>query len=509
MAVQGQTFFQASGDWDGGSAITWSPYLTLVGGTTLTTAADGSYQSETVWNDGNGIGSSGGFDSDYIIPEWQAAAVTFANQGSTIYRNVPDVALIAANVFICADNGGVGSAGGTSCAAPLWAGFIALVNQQAASSAQPSVGFLNPTMYALGASSKYASTFHDITSGNNFSPTSPDLYSAGAGYDLCTGWGSPNGMSLINYLAAPVAPAITAQPRSLTVTAGQTATFTVTASGTAPLAYQWSLNGAAISGANSASYTTPATTTAGSGAAFTVTVSNAAGSLTSSAATLTVNPAPICSGISPASGPPGTLVTLTGQYFTGVTAVSFGGIPAASFTILGSTTITATVANDSLTGLILITTATGVTCASPGTFTVQHTIVTIDLAPDNLLEGATFAFSATVTGTPDQRVTWSVQEPEGGAIDASGNYIAPTNTGTYHVLATSAADAAAVAIAAVPVHSACLAPDSNGSLTVIDMAYFMTSMGSKVGDAHYNVLADLNGDGSIDDQDLSLFLGAF
>jgi hypothetical protein len=76
------------------------------------------------------------------------------------------------------------------------------------------------------------------------------------------------------------------------VTAGQTATFTVVASGTAPLAYQWQKNGANIAGATAASYTTPATTTSDSGSAFRVVVTNTAGTVTSSAATLTVNPAP-------------------------------------------------------------------------------------------------------------------------------------------------------------------------------------------------------------------------
>ena len=87
------------------------------------------------------------------------------------------------------------------------------------------------------------------------------------------------------------APSITTEPASLTVTAGQTASFSVVASGTAPLTYQWRQNGTAISGATSSSYTTPATTTSESGAEFSVVVSNSAGSATSSAAVLTVDAA--------------------------------------------------------------------------------------------------------------------------------------------------------------------------------------------------------------------------
>src|SRR5207244_984097 len=91
---------------------------------------------------------------------------------------------------------------------------------------------------------------------------------------------------------APSAPSITAQPTAQTVTGGQSATFTVAATGTAPLSYQWNKNGAAISGATSSSYTTPATTSSDNGALFTVVVSNSVGAVTSNAATLTVNTPP-------------------------------------------------------------------------------------------------------------------------------------------------------------------------------------------------------------------------
>src|SRR5207249_7397835 len=88
---------------------------------------------------------------------------------------------------------------------------------------------------------------------------------------------------------APVAPTLTTQPASQTVTAGQTAAFSVTATGTAPLSYQWQRGGVPISGATLASYTTPPTTSTDNGAQFTVVVSNTAGSVTSSVATLTVS----------------------------------------------------------------------------------------------------------------------------------------------------------------------------------------------------------------------------
>src|SRR5207253_1999012 len=93
--------------------------------------------------------------------------------------------------------------------------------------------------------------------------------------------------------ADPLAPTITTQPVNQTVTAGQTATFTVVASGTAPLSYQWQKNGANIAGATSSSYTTPATAIADSGATFDVVVSNSVGNATSNLATLTVSAAPL------------------------------------------------------------------------------------------------------------------------------------------------------------------------------------------------------------------------
>src|SRR5439155_3428783 len=94
-------------------------------------------------------------------------------------------------------------------------------------------------------------------------------------------------------LTATVAPAITTPAVSQTVTAPATATFSVVASGTAPLSYQWQKNSVDTRGATSASYTTPATTTGDSGSTFRVVVSNLAGSATSSAATLTVNAAAV------------------------------------------------------------------------------------------------------------------------------------------------------------------------------------------------------------------------
>ncbi len=207
MAAQGQSFFNASGDSDAWTGLISfpgdSPYITQAGGTTLTTTGPGgAWVSETVWNVGNGAGSSGGISTQYPIPSWQTNISMTANQGSTTKRNTPDVALTAQNVYVRA-SGNNYNVSGTSCAAPLWAGFAALVNQQAASSGKAPIGFINPTLDTIGTSQNYTTIFHDITTGNNTRSGSPTKFYAVTGYDLCTGWGTPTGQVLINALANP------------------------------------------------------------------------------------------------------------------------------------------------------------------------------------------------------------------------------------------------------------------------------------------------------------------
>ena len=221
MATQGQSFFQAAGDGDAWVNPIYtpadSPYVTSVGGTTLTmTGAGAAYGSETVWNagdtgdvwppNGNGYqGSGGGVSGAYEIPSWQQSVSMAANAGSTNMRNIPDVALTADDVWVLYNNGESNSFIGTSAAAPLWAGLAALANQQAASLGQSPVGFINPAVYAIGQGVNYNACFHDITNGNNTNAQSHGLYSAVAGYDLCCGWGTPIGGALINALA-PLGP---------------------------------------------------------------------------------------------------------------------------------------------------------------------------------------------------------------------------------------------------------------------------------------------------------------
>jgi hypothetical protein len=220
FALQGQNLFVATGDSGAFTppSCTGSdcnpvfypaddPYITGAGGTDLTTvSAGGAWSSETAWS-----GSSGGYSTNgLLIPSWQVPVINGSNKGSTTLRNMPDVASEAnTDNFYCANGSCQGGIGGTSLSAPTWGGYLALVNEQAAQNATASgssaVGFINPPIYTIGQGSSYDSDFHDITSGSDPCDANPvcssSSYTAVTGYDLVTGWGSPNGQSLINALA--------------------------------------------------------------------------------------------------------------------------------------------------------------------------------------------------------------------------------------------------------------------------------------------------------------------
>ncbi len=235
FAAQGQNLFVASGDsgaFDANNPVFYpadDPFITDVGGTDLTTvSAGGAWQSEVAWS-----GSSGGISTNgFAIPSYQVPVINSSNQGSTTLRNLPDVAAEANtdNIF-CANGGCFEGVGGTSLAAPRWAGFMALANEQADGTP---IGFLNPTIYAIGQSASYDSDFHDITSGNNNNGDGTS-YNAVTGYDLVTGWGSPNGQNLLNALGpAPSgsAPnfALAPSPARLNLTQGSSGTVTIAVS---------------------------------------------------------------------------------------------------------------------------------------------------------------------------------------------------------------------------------------------------------------------------------------
>jgi xanthomonalisin len=197
MAAQGQTLLTASGDDSSLKASDPWPeedaFITAVGGTDLTTASPGGpWRRESGWKF-----SAGGpaLHRRFPIQGYQLAFVNAANKASSKWRNVPDIAGDANfDNFECYDAKCEGGWGGTSFASPIWAGFVALANEDAARRNQPPVGFMNPLLYALGGRANYDSLFHDQVRGTS------GLYSCIFSFDLVTGLGSPQ-PALIGALA--------------------------------------------------------------------------------------------------------------------------------------------------------------------------------------------------------------------------------------------------------------------------------------------------------------------
>jgi kumamolisin len=194
-AAMGVTVCAAAGDNgstdgvnDGNNHVDYpasDPYVLGCGGTSLQ-ASNGQIVSETVWDDlPNGGATGGGVSDVFPLPAWQSGFDVPAPTVQGGGRGVPDVSGDADpntgyNILVDGENAVIG---GTSAVAPLWAGLVALINQQLGKS----IGYLNPLIYAQAVE---AAGFHDITQGNN------GAFSAGPGWDACTGLGSPNGVPL-------------------------------------------------------------------------------------------------------------------------------------------------------------------------------------------------------------------------------------------------------------------------------------------------------------------------
>ena len=330
LIAQGVTCFASSGDggtnpddtgvYESTSPVSINypgsdPSMTGVGGTILNfpVADVGVYvPPEITWSvSGNGTnGTGGGISTLFTRPSWQVGT---GLPGGTM-RCEPDVSAMAfysAMGALVIQGGDAYYGGGTSLASPIWAGFLALVNQGRASGGLAPVGFLNPKIYPqLGTSS-----FTDILTGNN------GLYSAGTGYDLCTGIGSPVGTNMVTYLnTVATAPWIYAQPASVATVAGRAVQFTATVGGYPQPTYQWqvSANGGASwqNLSNGGLYSTVQTATLGisdaevaiSGYEFRLVSTDSTASVTSSAVTLTVTSPPIGYTV---GGQPGLLWTDT------------------------------------------------------------------------------------------------------------------------------------------------------------------------------------------------------
>ena len=254
--------------------------------------------------------------------------------------------------------------------------------------------------------------------------------------------------AMLSVTTADVAPSINSQPSSQSITTGQTATFSVTASGTAPLSYQWNKNGAAISGASSASYTTPATTAADNGAQFTVAVSNAAGSITSNAATLSVNSAPIAPSITTL---PSSQTVTAGQTAT-FSVTASGTAPlnyqwnrngiAISGAISSTYTTPATLVSDNGTQFTVlvsntagsITSTAAMLTVSPATYLLSSSPASLSFG--NVGTGTSSTLAVTLTSSGNSSVTISNVSISGG-FSASGvsvgTILTPGKTATLNV----------------------------------------------------------------------------
>jgi hypothetical protein len=417
LAAQGQSSFVASGD--AGASLSGgypgnSTNITDAGGTDLTTAsAGGAWQSETGW-----IGSGGGWNSAVAIPSWQSPVINSTNGGSTSYRNIPDVSAEAnTDNYFCANGSCQGGIGGTSLAAPRWAAFVALIDQQATANAtlagaNPTLGFLNPVIYPLGQGSSYGDVFHDITSGNNETSTACTVGSPGClpdghvgfdattGFDIVTGWGSLNGPSTFNTLFPPTTNAnfsMAASPATLSLTPGDSKTSSISisdlhgfnaatnlsvvipGSGTpsyAPAGLSATLSASSIAAGAGSVTLTVSTTSSTPGGTYVVAVVGTSGNLTQTA-----------------------YVTVELPAFVGLNATPAGGI-SLNQSGTATATISATVINGFNSSISLAATGlpSGVT-ASLTPVNATTTTVTFTASSTAALTGAGKPFAVTITGS--------------------------------------------------------------------------------------------------------------
>ena len=468
FAAQGQNLFQAAGDsgsWVEGSEIypADDAYVTSVGGTDLSTAsAAGPWTSETVW-----IYGGGGVSPDYFpIPSWQTNAADGCSSCSTTYRNGPDVSANADFTFyVCADQSACSANlyGGTSFAAPMWAAYLALANQQANANGNPPLGFINPILYVMGLSSSYDTVFHDVTSGNNG-------YSATTGYDLASGWGSPNGSGLINALAANWSTPgffLAASPPSSLVAQGSSGTFAITSTATGgfsspvnlsasgqPTGVTVSFSPASISAAGTSTMTMAVGSSTATGN-YAITVTGTSGSTTETTTIFLTVTAPLTSiTVTPASAiiqlPGGLQFAATGHYADGSTlslTVAWASSNPATATIntsglatavaYGNTNITASFGGTTSNPAVLTVAPTATSPSfspSPGTYNTPQTVTLSDSTPGVTIyyttNGSTPTTSSPVyTGPITVSSTTTIL-----AIAAGNGYVASTvSEGLYQI----------------------------------------------------------------------------
>src|SRR5579885_466430 len=255
--------------------------------------------------------------------------------------------------------------------------------------------------------------------------------------------------------STPVAPSITNQPTNQTTFANQTATFSVAATGTSPLSYQWRKNGAPISGGTSSSYTTPPETTSDSGALFSVVISNSAGTMTSGNASLTVNPDPVAPSI---TSQPASHTIIAGQTATfsvtasGTSPLSYqwqkNGAPISGANASSYTTPAETTTDNGAQFAVVVSNSAGSATSNSVTLTVNAATQLISASPSslgfgNVNTGSNSVLPVVLTNSGNSNVTISSVSVSGAGFSASGisagQIIAPTKTATLNVTFAPAA----------------------------------------------------------------------
>jgi kumamolisin len=385
FSAQGQNFFDATGDsgtWSSGGFV-WpadDPYITGVGGTDLdTSSAGGPWASETGWSDSGGGISTNSFP----IPSWQVAAAAGCAKCSQTLRNGPDVSANANFTFyVCADQTSCSANlyGGTSFAAPMWAAFLALVNQQGVANGAATLPFVNPALYAAYASSGYDSDFHDILTGGNSKGTT-------VGYDLSTGIGSPQA-ALIDVLAPASSSgfSLSASPTGVSVVQGKSGTSTITSAVTGgfdgsialtasgqPTGVTVTFNPTTITGAGTSTMTMAVAATTATGV-YPITVKGTSGSTTetttvtltvtaSSGGSFTLAAAPKMTSFAPGGHGQVKVTATPSGGFTGAIALSASGQPSDVLIQFAP----ATISGGSGSAAVRIQSTTG---AKAGTYTI-------------------------------------------------------------------------------------------------------------------------------------------
>jgi subtilase family serine protease len=422
-AAQGQAFFAASGDsgaYDCGTSSLAvdspadDPYVVGVGGTHLNTTSGGAYSSETVWSSGSGSsgeGGGGGISTYFTRPSYQ----TGTNLTNT-YREVPDVSADAdpnsgysvyctVTAAQCSSSQGWTAVGGTSAAAPLWAGVATATNQYLAAQSKPTLGSAITTIYKLYNTAQTYTAYHDVTSGNNL------YYSATTGYDNASGIGTPDVWNFARDAAGTTTTtndfSISANPTTLSVKQGASGTSTigtdvVSGSGTVSLTASVSPSGPTVS-------LSPTSVTAGNSSTLTVNVGSSV-----STGTYTVT------------------VTGTEGSSTHSTTVSVSVISSTSndFSLSASPTTLSIAQGSSGTSTLSTTVASGSAGTVSLTASVSPTGPTVSLSPTSVTAGGSSTLTVSVgssvaTGT----YTVTVTGTEGSATHSAAVTVTVISTG--------------------------------------------------------------------------------